>query len=151
MALRRDGQIQTVRTMGGTRTVPRLAHRHLPLLHRFQQGRLRLGRGAIDLVGQHDVGEDRTRYELKSLFLPVKHGDADDVGRQEIARELNALERTVKRSGQAVRQRGFADARNIFEQKMATGQKADHRHLDDMGFSFDDQRNIVLDCPDGVS
>jgi hypothetical protein len=50
-----------------------------------------------------------------------------------------------------VRQRGFADARNIFEQKMATGQKADHRHLDDMGFSLDDERNIVLDRPDGVS
>ena len=124
---------------------------NLCFTHRFQEAALGLRRGAIDLIGQHDVGEDRTRYELKSLFLPVKHGDADDVGRQEIARELNALERTVKRSGQAVRQRGFADARNIFEQKMATGQKADHRHLDDMGFSLDDERNIVLDRPDGVS
>ena len=33
---------------------------------------------------------------------------------------------------------------------MATGQEADHRHLDNVGLSFDDQRNIVLDRPDGV-
>ena len=123
---------------------------NLCFTHRFQETALGLRRGAIDLVGQHDVGKDRTRYELKPLFLPVKHGDADDVGRQQIAGELNALERTVKRSGQAVCQCGFADARNVFEQKMATGQKADHRHLDHMGFPLDDQRDIVLDCPDGV-
>jgi hypothetical protein len=48
-------------------------------------------------------------------------------------------------------QRGFADTRNIFEQKMATGQKADYRHLDNVGLPLDDQRNIVLDRPDGVS
>jgi hypothetical protein len=29
------------------------------LLHRLEQRRLRLGRRAVDLVGQDDVGEDR--------------------------------------------------------------------------------------------
>ena len=33
----------------------------LPLLHRLEQGRLGLGRRAVDLVGQDDVGEDRAR------------------------------------------------------------------------------------------
>jgi hypothetical protein len=47
-------------------------------------------------------------------------------------------------------QRGFADARNVLEQKMTSGQKTDYRHLNDMGFSLDDQRDIVLDCPDGL-
>ena len=37
--------------------------RHLPLAHRLQQGALRARRGAVDLVGQHDVGEDRARAE----------------------------------------------------------------------------------------
>src|SRR6185295_5407186 len=96
---------------------------NLCFTHRFQETALSLRRGAIDLVSQHDVGKDRTRYELKLLFLPIEHGNPDDVGRQEIAGKLNALERTVKRSSQAVRQGGFADARNIFEEKMAPGQK----------------------------
>jgi hypothetical protein len=123
---------------------------NLCFTHRFQETALGLRRGAIDLVGQHDVGEDRTRYELKPLFLPIKHGDADDVGRQEIAGKLNAFKGAVKRSGQAMCQRGFADARNVLEQKMTTGQKTDYRHLNDMGFPLDDQRDIILDCPDGL-
>ena len=46
--------------------VERLAdHRDVLLLHRLEQGRLRLRRGAVDLVGQHDVGEDRPVDELE--------------------------------------------------------------------------------------
>ena len=37
----------------------------LAFLHRFEQGGLRLGRRAVDLVGQHDVGEDRPGQELE--------------------------------------------------------------------------------------
>ena len=37
----------------------------LPLLHALQQGGLRLGRGPVDLVGDHDVGEDRARPEFE--------------------------------------------------------------------------------------
>ncbi len=36
-------------------------HCDLALLHRLEQGRLRLGRGAIDLVSQKEIGEDRAR------------------------------------------------------------------------------------------
>ena len=35
--------------------------RHLPLAHRLQQGRLGPRRGPVDLVGQHDLGEQRAR------------------------------------------------------------------------------------------
>ena len=37
--------------------MPHAAHRDLTLLHRLQQRGLRLGRRAIDFVGQNDVGE----------------------------------------------------------------------------------------------
>ena len=30
------------------------------LFHRFQKGRLRLARGTVDLVGQQEIGHDRT-------------------------------------------------------------------------------------------
>lgn len=43
---------------------------------------------------------------------------------------------------------GFPDPGDIFEQKVAAGQQADDRHLDDMGFPLNNQCNIVLDSPD---
>ena len=46
-------------------------YRHAPLFHRFEQRGLRLGRRAVDLVGEHDVGDDRpgTRRELRRLRI----------------------------------------------------------------------------------
>ena len=43
-----------------------LADRDRLLLHRLEQRRLRLGRRAVDLVGQHDVREDRPALELEA-------------------------------------------------------------------------------------
>ena len=40
--------------------------RHLPLLHRLEQRGLRLRRGAVDLVGEQEVGEDRARAGTRS-------------------------------------------------------------------------------------
>ena len=37
------------------------------LLHRFEQGRLRLGRGPVDLIGQEDVGEHGALLELVTV------------------------------------------------------------------------------------
>ena len=45
--------------------------RHLPLGHRLEQRRLRLRRRPVDLVHEHDVGEDRPRPELE---LPASSG-----------------------------------------------------------------------------
>ena len=37
------------------------------LLHGFKQRGLRLGRGAVDLVGEHQIREDRARLEAQGL------------------------------------------------------------------------------------
>ena len=43
------------------------------LLHRFEKRRLRLGRGAVDFVSQHDLREDRPLAELKlATFLSLE-------------------------------------------------------------------------------
>ena len=66
------------------------------LLHRFEQCRLGLGRGAVDLVGQHQVGEDRALAGTRSAAPPVAvfaHDlRADDVGGHQVGRELDAAE-----------------------------------------------------------
>ena len=40
-------------------------HRDLPFLHRLEEGRLCLRRGAVDLVCEEEAGEDRARAELE--------------------------------------------------------------------------------------
>ena len=46
------------------------AHRDAVLLHRLEQRALRLGRGAVDLVGQDDVGEDGPLRNSNTLPPP---------------------------------------------------------------------------------
>jgi hypothetical protein len=59
--------------------------RHLALLEALEQRRLRLRRGAVDLVADDDVGEDGTGLELETAALPVVDRDARDVARQPVA------------------------------------------------------------------
>ena len=53
-----------------------LADGDLAFLHGLQQGGLRLGRRAVDLVGQEDVGEDRPldEAELAPAACPARPG-----------------------------------------------------------------------------
>jgi hypothetical protein len=44
--------------------------RDLSLFHGFEQGRLHLGRGAVDFVGQHKIAENRAGLELKAPLAP---------------------------------------------------------------------------------
>ena len=54
-------------------------HRDLAFVHGFKQGRLGLRSGAIDLVGQQHIGEDRTALELELLLQCGVDGDAENV------------------------------------------------------------------------
>jgi hypothetical protein len=107
-----------------------VADRHLAFLHRLQQRRLHLGRRAVDLVGQHQVGEDGALlgHEL-APGLVVDHR-ADDIGRQEVGRELNALELHGQRIGQRLHGECLGQARHPLQEDVPPGQKADQDPLD---------------------
>ncbi|MNC85937.1 hypothetical protein D3C83_15620 [compost metagenome] len=110
---------------------PRFAlGRHLVLFHRFKQRALCLGRGPVDFVGEHNLAEDRAGVELEAAGIPVIDGDPDDVGGEEIAGELDALERESERSRQRVRERGLAHARDVLDQQVAAREQAGERHAD---------------------
>ncbi len=53
----------------------------LALVHGFQQRRLRFGGGAIDLVGQQEIGEDGTGLEFECFGMRVVDGDAQHIAR----------------------------------------------------------------------
>ncbi len=65
------------------------------LLHGFEEGGLRLGRGAVDLVGEEDLREDRPVLELE--LAPVRRldddGGAGDIRGHQVGRELDAVAR----------------------------------------------------------
>ena len=71
----------------------------LPFFHRFQQRGLRLGRGPIDLVGEHDVGLNGAGliHELARALIEDAH--AGHVAGQHVGRELDALELAPDRFG----------------------------------------------------
>src|SRR4051794_1459395 len=112
------------------RTLERVAdavHRHLVFLHRLEQGRLRLRRRAVDLVGEDHVGKDRPGDEadLAAPADPVllDHFGADDVRRHQVRRELDAVELQVNRLRQAFDQQRFRQPRHAAEQHVSAGEK----------------------------
>ena len=68
----------------------------LLFLHRFEQGALHFRGGAIDFVSQHEIGEDRALLDRKIPRARIVNLRADDVGGQQIGRELDALEGEVQ-------------------------------------------------------
>src|SRR6185436_10277225 len=109
----------------GLRQAPGLAFgRHLMLLHRLEEGALGLGRGAVDLVGEDDLGENRPRMKLESPGFTVVDRYPENVGRQEVARELYALEAQSQGGGERVREHGLADPGYILDQQVAARDEA---------------------------
>ena len=94
----------------------------LPLGHRLQQRRLRLGRGAVDLVGQQQVGEDRPVPELETARLHVVDGRAEQVGGQQVGGELDPREVQAQRRGERPRDERLAEAGQILDQDVPAGQ-----------------------------
>ena len=97
--------------------------RHLLLVHALEQRALDARRGAVDLVRQHAVGEDRAGDEFEIAAVHPVERVAEEVGRQQVGRELHALERPADRGGQGVGERGLADARRAFDQHVAAGEQ----------------------------
>ena len=100
-------------------------HGDVALLHALEQAGLRLRRGAVDLVHEHDVGEDRARAELEARLALVVDLRADDVGGQQVGRALHARELAVDRARERARQSGLADAGIVLDEDVALGE---HRH-----------------------
>ena len=66
-------------------------HGDLPFIHRFKQRGLSLRRGAVDLIRKQNVGEHRAAFEFESLIGNGIYRNTNDVGRQHVAGELDAL------------------------------------------------------------
>ena len=88
-----------------------------------------LGGRPVDLVGQDDVAEDRTRLEGKRALPGVENRHPQEVGWQEIVGELDPAEGGFDRSGQGHAQERFTDAGNILDQQVPAGQELSLIHI----------------------
>ena len=73
--LRREHEERLLQRVGGA------ADGDLVLLHRLEQRGLHLGRRAVDLVGEDDLGEERPLLDVEVLGLLVEDHGPDQVGR----------------------------------------------------------------------
>jgi len=116
--------------------VLRAAGSNRVLLHRFEQRGLRLRRGAVDLVGEDHLPEQRPALKLETA-PPGRRvfGDdvrADNVGRHQVRRELDAREFETQRFGQRADEQGLAEAGHAFEQRVSASEEACEHALDDL-------------------
>ena len=100
------------------------ADRHLALLHRLEQRALHFGRRSVDLVGQQDVGEDRARLHGEVAGALVEDLGADEVGGEQVGRELHPPERARHRRGEGADGEGLGKSGHAFEQHVAVGQES---------------------------
>ena len=78
----------------------------------------------------------------ETLFGAIENGIAENISRQQITRKLNPLECERQRARQRLGQRRFADARNIFDQKMAAREQAGDRELYRLILAYNDFTNL---------
>ncbi|MNT28059.1 hypothetical protein D3C72_1637190 [compost metagenome] len=97
----------------------------LLFLHDFQQCALHLGRRAVDFVGQQQIGEDRPPHGGELAGALVIHARADQVGGQQVGRELDALERAAHGPRQRVDRQRLGQPRHAFDQQVPARK---HRH-----------------------
>jgi hypothetical protein len=120
-----------------------VADRHLALLHHLQQGGLDLCRGAVDLVGEQEVAEDGAELRLElTLVRPVDAG-ADEVGGDEVGRELDALERPAEDGGGRLDRQRLRKPRYSLDQQVALGEQADEDALEHCVLAGDHPPDLV--------
>ena len=110
----------------------------LALFHDLEQGRLGLGACAVDLVGEDDVGEDRSHVELELPLLLVVHRDTGDIAGKQIGGELDAAARALNGAPHGAGKRRLARPRVILQQQVALGDHRREGQLDDVALSEHD-------------
>ena len=107
-----------------------VADGHLPLLHRLQQGALHLGRGAVDLVGKDDVGEDRSALGGELAAARMVHQRTDQIRRQQVGGELDAPEARADRLRQGGDGQRLGQARHALDQQVGVGDQPDQQPVE---------------------
>src|SRR5882762_2792315 len=125
-------------------------NRDLRFVHGFEKRGLRARRGAIDFVGEDHVCENRAGTKFKFARLGIVDAHTENVAREQIRGELDALEAAVKGFCESLRESRFADAGNVFDQQMAAREQRHQSELDGVFLAVDGARDGALELRDDL-
>jgi hypothetical protein len=100
--------------------------RHLSLRHGFEQCRLRARRGAVQLIREQHMREDRSRKEAESALAVdrrLEHARSQNVRRHQVRCELDATEGKIDGLGERLHERGLAQTGRAFDQHVSAAQQ----------------------------
>ena len=84
----------------------------------------------VDLVGEHDVGEDRAELDVERFLRRPVDPRAHEVGRHEVRRELQAGEAAAEDARHRLGGERLRETGRAFEQAVAAGEPADEEAFD---------------------
>src|SRR6266550_634720 len=105
-------------------------NRDLALLHDFEERALHFRRRAVDLIREEKVGEDRAERCLEVAGALVVDPCADEVGGNQVGRELDPLEVSGDRLRDRLYREGLSETGYPFDKQVATREETDHEALD---------------------
>ena len=119
------------------------ADRDLSLLHRLEQRALHLRRCTVDLVGEDEVREHRPERDLELPELLVEDARADDVGRNQVRRELDALELAADRLGERLHRHRLGEPGEALDEEVAAGKQRDDHPFEQGVLTHDHPLDLV--------
>ena len=120
--------------------------RDAALLHRLQQRRLGARAGAVDLVGHQQLAEHRAGNEAERApagLAFLQHFRAEDVGRHQIGRALDALVVEPEHGAERLDQPRLGQAGDADQQRMAAGEQGDQGLIDHLALAEDDSADAL--------
>jgi hypothetical protein len=117
----------------------------LGFVHGFEKCGLGARGGAIDFVGENDVGEDGAGAKFEVAGFGIVDADPENIAGQKIGSELNALESAMEGARKSLGKSGLANAGNVFDEQMSAGEKGDEGELDDIFFAENGAGNGALE------
>ena len=81
----------------------------------------------------------------EALLASIEDGIAENIGRQQVTRKLDALKGEGERAGQRLRERCLAHARNIFNQDVAACEQTGDCELYRLILAYDNFANLLCE------
>jgi hypothetical protein len=107
----------------------------LPFGHGFEEGALGARSGAVDFIGEEDIGEDGSGMELEFAGFLVKDAEARDISREEVRGALDAGEFSTEGEGEGLGEGGFSEAWEVLDEEMTASEQAFEHMFNNLLFS----------------
>ena len=125
-----------------------IAYSDLAFLHGLEQRRLHLGGGAVDFIGQDEVGEDGAFADREFAILGGIDEGADQIAGEQVGGELDALEAGLDGIREGLDREGFGQAGHPLDKDMAIGEEADKQSIDEVALADNDLSDFAGQASD---